>query len=408
MDDHRVTATLREVHNDEEVHHASVSPDTSTRTRETTEQRAPANSGTSPAHLPMDPGSDGWKSRAISREKFLQMVRCLDHSQGMVDGRPTWVRILEELDMRGTSPSDAPILGETDQLVSRLYQDCLGHLRVMITAEELACPLRLDLREAHLTLPFCFSTLANFIADYFPGSAYGAAFTASRMAVFLMETTPSATSSILLAFMAGMKHLPTGAVGRRDCRSHDVCKLLSSLGRDAKEAERYYGFFLGCITRCWQDEEAKRMLMPTSPMPWSVQSLQELSLPGETIFSDFTWQEQILVPRMATSTGSVLHTLNEVYIDLAFPDIPWMGGQHDGYPVCTTLAHYVAMRRPPGAVRSLHNDAALWLSAMTFGLLEAVTRLRIPESTLLSVRQVEGQDGWETVVSGSRSPTRTS
>ncbi|KAJ2978982.1 hypothetical protein NUW54_g11210 [Trametes sanguinea] len=260
MDDHRVTATLREVYNDEDVHYASVSPETNTRTHvrpliyinicdllltlETTGQRAPTNSGTSPAHHPIDPGSDGWKSRAISREKFVQMVRCLDHSEGMVDGRQTWVRILEELDMRGTSPSDAPILGETDQLVSRLYQDCLGHLRVMITAEELACPLRLDLREAHLTLPSCFSTLANFIADYFPGSAFEvslnnvAAFTASRMAVFLMETTPSATSSILLAFMAGMKHLPTGVIGHRDCRSHDVCKLLSSLGRDAKETER--------------------------------------------------------------------------------------------------------------------------------------------------------------------------
>ncbi|KAI9070196.1 hypothetical protein FKP32DRAFT_18085 [Trametes sanguinea] len=300
--------------------------------------------------------------------------------------------------------------------VARLTNSCLASTRTvlvicaseMITAEELACPLRLDLRDAHPTLPSCFSTLANFIADYFPGSAFGmpsfnvAAFTASKMAVFLMESTPSATSSILLAFMARMNHLPTGALGHRDCRSHDVCELLSALGRDAKEAERYYGFFLGCITRCWQDEIAERMGMPTSPMPWSVQSLQELSLPGETIFHDFTWREELLIPRMATSTGFVLHTLNEAYIDLAFPDIPWMGGQHDGYPVCTTLAHYVAMRRPPGAVRSLHDDAALWLSAMTFGLLEAVTRLRIPESTLLSVRQIEGQDGWETVVSGSR------
>ncbi|KAH9893992.1 hypothetical protein C8Q73DRAFT_498424 [Cubamyces lactineus] len=78
-------------------------------------------------------------------------------------------------------------------------------------------------------------------------------------------------------------------------------------------------------------------------------------------------------------------------------DIPWLGARHDGHPFCPSLSRYVAIRRPKGTVHSLYDDAALWLSAMTFGLLEAITQMQIPERILLAPGTNE-----ETVISGSR------
>ena len=77
-------------------------------------------------------------------------------------------------------------------------------------------------------------------------------------------------------------------------------------------------------------------------------------------------------------------------------DIPWLGAPHDGYPFCPTLSSYTAARR--GAAQSLRDDAALWVSALTFGLLEAVTRTRISEATLVSPGSRDG----EFVLSGNR------
>ncbi len=66
-----------------------------------------------------------------------------------------------------------------------------------------------------------------------------------------------------------------------------------------------------------------------------------------------------------------------------FPRIPWLSGIHDGYPLCSTLGEYTRSRRTRRFSRS--NDAALWQSAMTFGLLEALMNVKIPESSFLSV-----------------------
>lgn len=79
-------------------------------------------------------------------------------------------------------------------------------------------------------------------------------------------------------------------------------------------------------------------------------------------------------------------------------DIPWLGATHDGFPFCSTLSSYTQVRRRPGTLRSNHDDTALWLSAMTFGLLEAVTRVRIPESMLV----ITGARAGEQFLSGSR------
>ncbi len=60
----------------------------------------------------------------------------------------------------------------------------------------------------------------------------------------------------------------------------------------------------------------------------------------------------------------------------------WLECSHDGHHLCDTLGSYTKLRRKHGASR--RDDAALWQSAMTFGLLEAAFNIRIPEDFLLS------------------------
>lgn len=67
-----------------------------------------------------------------------------------------------------------------------------------------------------------------------------------------------------------------------------------------------------------------------------------------------------------------------------FPiDVSWLDGVHDGFALSSSPSAYVRIRRE-GTTPSLPDDLALWLGAMTFGLLEAVTRIRIPEEVFLA------------------------
>lgn len=78
-------------------------------------------------------------------------------------------------------------------------------------------------------------------------------------------------------------------------------------------------------------------------------------------------------------------------------DIRWFNARHDGYPFSPTLSSYSQIRRH-GALPSVRDDAALWVSAMTLGVLEAVMHARIPESLLL----IPGAHEGERVLSGTR------
>ncbi|KAI0674744.1 hypothetical protein C8Q78DRAFT_1075122 [Trametes maxima] len=81
-------------------------------------------------------------------------------------------------------------------------------------------------------------------------------------------------------------------------------------------------------------------------------------------------------------------------------DIPWLGAPHDGYPFCASLSSYTQTRLC-GAIHSSRDDAALWESSLTFGLLEAITKSQIPESLLLV--SVSGERGnGERILSGER------
>lgn len=64
----------------------------------------------------------------------------------------------------------------------------------------------------------------------------------------------------------------------------------------------------------------------------------------------------------------------------------WLGGPHDGYPLANTLDEYVRLRQTKTAPNGSRKHAALIQSQLTFGLLEAFLRLKIPESFLVSKR----------------------
>ncbi|KAI3595831.1 het domain protein [Moniliophthora roreri] len=67
-----------------------------------------------------------------------------------------------------------------------------------------------------------------------------------------------------------------------------------------------------------------------------------------------------------------------------FPDMTWLGGQHDGYSLCLSVSGYMNLRYMSGGSRG--DDAALWQAAMTFGLLEAIMEIKIPSTYLLFLR----------------------
>ncbi|KAJ2985843.1 hypothetical protein NUW54_g10011 [Trametes sanguinea] len=93
--------------------------------------------------------------------------------------------------------------------------------------------------------------------------------------------------------------------------------------------------------------------------------------------------------------------LNEVFAGIPSPvDIPWLDGDHNGHRHCGSLREYAMVRRPwhEGLLTVRWDDLGLWLSMVTFGLLEAVTHTRIAESLLL----VPGDRRGRYVLSGTR------
>lgn len=81
-------------------------------------------------------------------------------------------------------------------------------------------------------------------------------------------------------------------------------------------------------------------------------------------------------------------------------DIPWLDSGHNGYPISSNPSVYVKLRRTLESVPSFRDDAALWIGAMTFGLLEAITLIPVTESMFVA-NDGTGLDG-KRVVSGSR------
>ncbi|KAI0754567.1 hypothetical protein C8Q80DRAFT_375029 [Daedaleopsis nitida] len=116
-----------------------------------------------------------------------------------------------------------------------------------------------------------------------------------------------------------------------------------------------------------------------SPMPWSYQSMTE-GLPPPSHAFDYHALPAI-TPRCGRQHWHSSHP--HVREDFClFPDIPWIGGSHNNHCRATSLSAYVWIRLH--TARSPREHLGLWQSALTFGVLEAITGWTISEDLLLS------------------------
>ncbi|OCH84939.1 hypothetical protein OBBRIDRAFT_356083 [Obba rivulosa] len=84
-------------------------------------------------------------------------------------------------------------------------------------------------------------------------------------------------------------------------------------------------------------------------------------------------------------TDVASHLKTSFHATIMAEDAVWLGGQHDGFELCS-LSDYLDLRLAEAPRRSALAMAAAIQSQLTFGLLEAVTREKIPESLLLQRR----------------------
>ncbi|KAI0651211.1 hypothetical protein C8Q79DRAFT_922032 [Trametes meyenii] len=180
------------------------------------------------------------------------------------------------------------------------------------------------------------------------------------------------------------------------CR-HAVCELRAGSSNSAASAEisTYQALFADYFAFHWDLETMRKDAAVSSPMPWSRASREELlamqANPDHIAFE---------APMISEDDLADDPSPHVTYVRTLFGcpvDIPWHGAPHDSYPFCSTLSGYTHVRRAD-AIHGFGDDAALWVSALSFGLLEAVMRVRIPESVLV----VPGEREGEFVLSGAR------
>ncbi|KAH9895811.1 hypothetical protein C8Q73DRAFT_789617 [Cubamyces lactineus] len=234
--------------------------------------------------------------------------------------------------------------------------------------------------------PPCFGALVNSLADMMENDAYSTSLTCESPALsrsFLSIAIAIAFSNAVYEALQGNEGANTIALVRA-----------GQVGLQ----NWWYIMFLDIVTQGWRNERKWRnALGVASLVPWSDITMDETTSAASITIQMNVWPKD-LRPQLDDFPSPDCPQLEYDRWRLACPaDIRWLGAKHDGYALSDTLAGYIALRRQKGAVRSFQDDAALWLSAMTFGLLEAITRLPIPESIL-----VPGEHEGETIISGVR------
>ncbi|KAJ8457555.1 hypothetical protein ONZ51_g11461 [Trametes cubensis] len=327
---------------------------------------------------------------------------------------PQWLRALRQLDTQVAT--GAPVLDDSilDQYpfhheLCHLYRDCLDFLQGRYPVASLDYSLPEDLRRTPIwDFPVCFGTLVNFIADFFPIEF--SPDDPEHLSTFAQWLAPGVERFLppcphALGLLA---HALSDAWDYRVMHKPDhdspipylLCILLVSPpgGCPPAALDLYHALFLECLTSHLRDVCFSRAMKTATLMPYSLESLQELQIPAQASSGTFVVDEGALPCSNRDASARVIAFIKSLEWTIGLPnDIPWLGARHDGHPFCSSLSNYVALRRPKGAVHSLYDDAALWLSAMTFGLLEAITQMQIPERILLAPGANE-----ETVISGSR------
>ncbi|RPD58599.1 hypothetical protein L226DRAFT_572873 [Lentinus tigrinus ALCF2SS1-7] len=135
------------------------------------------------------------------------------------------------------------------------------------------------------------------------------------------------------------------------------------------------------LYKTWLDERDERQhLMPCSPMPWSMLTLRDnLSLVSEPMSPPLHSRMAFVNLHRAEAVAAARSNIYSEFI--CFPPMRWLGARHDGHAVSPSLIAYVWRRYRPGMTRRDH--LALWQSALSFGVLEAILDMHIPERLLL-------------------------
>ncbi|KAI0754562.1 hypothetical protein C8Q80DRAFT_374440 [Daedaleopsis nitida] len=146
-----------------------------------------------------------------------------------------------------------------------------------------------------------------------------------------------------------------------------------------EDSDTFTREFCKILAPLWSAEKWIRSKTESSPMPWSARSLKEGIPPPPGSYD-------VQAPTPVVPSAEDRPVLSTILRDdlMYFPDMVWLGGRHDGYDRATSLSAYVWIRF--STVKSRREHLALWQSALSFGVLEVITGMRIPESLLLEAQ----------------------
>ncbi|KAI0325432.1 hypothetical protein GY45DRAFT_248798 [Cubamyces sp. BRFM 1775] len=277
-----------------------------------------------------------------------------------------------------------------------LYLDCLRYLRDEYPQPSLSGCIPDAMSVNWLKgRPECFGTLVNVLVDIMPWMLVRAAYANNQPLDVHAVAAPGGTLSWIVFAILAMQLEGTrrGPHWHASCTCQALQHTTIHCQATLDDSDLYQALFLDCLISRWIIEFATReSSVFKSPMPWSPQSRQEpLALVPITLCSSALTDSDI-----PDEDGGLVRAAQRRF---GCPlDIPWLDGHHDGYEISTNLSSYTYIRRPLGHTYSLRHDTALWIGAMTFGLLEAISGMRLLESTLL----VPNDSGPERILSGMR------
>ncbi|KAI0770587.1 hypothetical protein C8Q74DRAFT_1276317 [Fomes fomentarius] len=141
---------------------------------------------------------------------------------------------------------------------------------------------------------------------------------------------------------------------------------------DAEHTRLFIVCFFHVLRELWNVHKWKRLEQTFwTPMPWSRSSRM----------AEYKSHAHLDNPPCITIDDITNSARDDLFY---FPDILWLGGRHDGYCRATKLSAYVWIRLR--TARSATEHLALWQAAVSFGILEALSGLRITESVLVTRR----------------------
>ncbi|PIL29054.1 hypothetical protein GSI_09102 [Ganoderma sinense ZZ0214-1] len=290
-----------------------------------------------------------------------------DSKQAPSPIRLTWAQIIPESLEFSVDPSHAHF---------HLYQSLIDYIRSAYSPSSLngsAFSTWRSLLQHHPS----FGTLVNLLADRY-------SLTEEPVDTVELGLSPNSTLDFILF---GLLHVVQES--RRAAASGTLYYAIDRVRGHVQVASRhgielYQAALLDFLRPMWEYECRARQEMKSSPMPWSRVSKDEK--PPVEGPSELT---VLIIPPEIVSMDDNHPRFRAARLQFGHPlDVPWLGGVNDGYPFSPTLSSYVKIRRR-SATPSLHDDVAMWLGAMTFGLLEIATHYKVTEVDLLSSSQAE-------------------